>query len=169
MIRNHYIRLYLFTLLIGILLLLTGTQSLKAQAGLGAAGAHVATDEFNFSYSVGQMFNIAIKQSDYYVSQGIQHPMLMVLSDTPPDGEESVQMNVYPNPVAHELYIGLHQIENKGCIIQLMNMNGQVLIERSIESENYVLSLEAYDAGQYLLRVVPCNSDPKTFKIIKTK
>lgn len=169
MFRNHYFRFFLFTLLNGTLILLTGTQSLKAQAGLGAAGAHVTTDEFSFSYSVGQIFNIALNQSDFYVSQGIQHPTLMVLGDKPPGVEESLKINVYPNPVARELHIKLEQKEISGCSIQLTNMNGQVLLERNIRSENDVLSMEAYDAGQYLLRVVPRHSDSRTFKIIKTK
>lgn len=169
MIRNHYLKFFLFALLNGMLLLLAGPQSLRAQAGVGAAGAHVATDEYNYSYSVGQIFNIAIKQSDYYVSQGIQHPILMVLSDLPPEVEESVQIKVYPNPVARELHIKLDHKEISRCFIQLTNMNGQVLMERNIEQENDVLSMEVYDAGQYLLRLVPDNSDPRTFKIIKTK
>lgn len=169
MIRNHYLRFFLFTLLNGILILLTGNQSLKAQAGFGAAGAHVTTNEFSFSYSVGQIFNIALNQSDFYVSQGIQHPILMVLSDKPSEVEESVQIKVFPNPVAHDLHIKLDHKEVSRCFIQLTNMNGQVLMERNIEQENEVLSMEVYDAGQYLLRLVPDNSDPRTFKIIKTK
>lgn len=169
MIKKQCLRFFLFTLLSGILPLLTGTQLLKAQAGLGAAGAHVATDKFNFSYSVGQIFNVAIKQSDYYVSQGIQHPLLLMLSDASPAGEMPLQIIVYPNPVAHELHIGLQKEEITGGIIQLTNINGQVLFERNIVSEDEVLSMEAYDAGQYLLRVLPGNSDPRTYKIIKTK
>ena len=169
MIRKHDLRIYLFALLSGILLLLTSAQSLKAQAGLGAAGAHVATESFNFSYSVGQVFNIAVKQSDYYVSQGIQHPRLMVFSDTPSDREEFLQMKVYPNPVAHELHISLNRAESTSCVLQLINMNGQVLMERSIESNEYTLPMGAYDAGCYLLKILTDESAPLAFKIIKTQ
>ena len=169
MIKKQSVRFYLFTLLCGTFFLLIGPHSLSAQAGLGAAGAHVATESFNFSYSVGQVFNYAIKQSDYYVSQGIQHPKLMVLSDTPPVGEAAVQMHVYPNPVAHELHIRLDHAEITGCVLQLLNMKGQVLTERFVESKEYILPMGAYHAGHYMLRLHQEESAPRTFKIIKTQ
>ena len=71
--------------------------------------------------------------------------------------------------VADEVHIDLHDAEISGCILQFMNMQGQVLIERNIELNEYKLPLGAYDAGHYLLRIVPGKSAPRTFKIIKTK
>lgn len=169
MIGNPHRKFYLFVLLNGALLLLTSSYVLSAQAGLGTAGAHVATEEFSFSYSVGQIFNVAMNQSDYYVTQGIQHARLMVFSDSPRDTEQSSVMKVYPNPVAHELHITLPHTGSSGCLLRLFNMEGQLLIEKFADSGHVVLSLEALDDGLYLFNILPGNSDPRTFKIIKTK
>jgi hypothetical protein len=152
-----------------MMVLLMCSYALSAQAGLGAAGGHVASDELGFSYSVGQVFNLAIKQSDYYITQGIQHPVWMRTSDIPPVVQAPLKLDAYPNPVTRELYIRLEDAGDKGCILQLLNMSGKVMIERFVGSEEYVLSLEAFEAGCYLLRFIPSESAPRTFKIIKTE
>ena len=152
-----------------MLLLFAWVLSLSAQSGTGSSGGHVTSEDIHFSYSVGQVFNDAISHPEYFISQGIQHPMLLVIIETTLDTERTVRMNVYPNPVGDQLHIELQSQCQVECRVLLLNMQGQVLIEKAFETADLTLPLETIGPGNYVLKVVTGKLECNTFKIIKVK
>jgi len=76
------------------------------------------------------------------------------------------EMEVYPNPVVDELYIGLP--ENKTCEILLFDMSGRKIKDERIKLESFRLSMSNLPAGIYLLSVWDLSSkEAKTLKIQK--
>jgi hypothetical protein len=153
----------------GMLLLLACGSSLSAQAGVGSAGGHATSEEISFSYSVGQVFNNVISNSEYYVSQGIQHPKLLVISETPVYAAASFDLKVYPNPATDALHVESQSGEQGDYQVLLMNMQGQVLINKTFESNAFVLPLESVGAGSYLLKIITGKTETITYKILKAK
>jgi hypothetical protein len=149
--------------------MLAGMSHLFGQAGIGVAGGHVSSDEISFSYSVGQVFNHAISNAEYYVSQGIQHPMLLVISEVPEHATEIFGVKVYPNPATEVLYIDRLSDERGDCRVLLMNMQGQVLISKTFDNHAFILPLESVGAGSYLLKIFNGKSETNTYKILKAK
>jgi hypothetical protein len=152
-----------------MLLLLACASPLAAQAGIGVAGGHATSEDISFSYSVGQVFNNAISNPEYYVSQGIQHPMLLVISETPAHAAETAGIKIYPNPAADVLHIKRQATEQERCRVLLMNMQGQVLIDRTFDVAEFALPIESIAAGHYLLKICTGKSGTNTYKILKAK
>jgi len=157
--------------IIFIPLLLAYSVSHSAQAGLGAAGGHEVNDNYMLNYSVGQVFNTVIEESDIYISQGIQHPSLLVI-DGNGSGElpetDSLVM-VFPNPVKEELCIYLMHSVPQEFQVQLVDMNGKLLMRKKFESDKLRLPMFNIASGSYLLFIRSGSNVAGTFTIIKTK
>ena len=75
-------------------------------------------------------------------------------------------INIYPNPVNNVFNITLNGTTDKG-IIQIMTIDGKLLIEEFTEGKNLVtINLETFSKGVYLCRFVS-DSISKTIKIDK--
>jgi hypothetical protein len=145
--------------------------SLSAQAGLGIAGGYASADNYTLNYSVGQVFNTAIEQSDFYISQGIQHPSLVVVdgfSNWEIPGLDSMVV-VFPNPVEEELHIDLKQSFPRECQVYLFNMHGELVMQRSLGSSKMRLPMVDVAPGSYLLSIRSGATVIQTCTIIKTQ
>lgn len=169
MIRNRFLIRFLVIRALGVLFLCACTSNLVAQAGIGVSGGHVTSDEISFSYSVGQVFNNTLSNPEYFISQGIQHPMLLVITETSVQTEEIAGMKVYPNPAANQLYIKKQVPDQERSRVLLLNMQGQVLIDKTFDTNEFVLPLETIGTGHYVLKVITEKSETNTFNIIKAK
>jgi hypothetical protein len=169
MIRNSFLKRNMVTRIQGMMLLLSCASSLAAQAGIGASGGHATSEEISFSYSVGQVFNNEISNAGYYVSLGIQNPMLLVVTETQVHTDEAVGMEVYPNPVADQLHIVIQEQGQERCRVLIVNMQGKILIDKTFDVTEFVISLKTINTGHYLLKVIRGNTVTKTFKIIKSQ
>ncbi|MEL6942728.1 MAG: cadherin-like domain-containing protein, partial [Bacteroidota bacterium] len=64
----------------------------------------------------------------------------------------SKQIKVYPNPTDGQLEIRVEQINTKGILIQLFDLNGKLLKElRTFASDNTAIDMSEFDNGLYLL------------------
>lgn len=155
--------------MLSMTLFFTYALSLSAQSGLGAAGGHAGHAGYTLNYSVGQVFNTAIEQSGIYISQGIQHPSLVVIDGTGSgkSGEVDRMFVVFPNPVNDEIHVHLMTPDPKEFHIELFSMNGKILMRKKFESDR--LSLPFNDAlpGIYLLSIRSGKTVMQNFMIIK--
>jgi hypothetical protein len=69
----------------------------------------------------------------------------------------SLQATVYPNPAESELTVRIEGVQNQQVKLNLMNLSGQVVMERKVEAVQSAhqerLSLEGLPSGLYLLRI----------------
>jgi hypothetical protein len=153
----------------GSFFLLACASPLIAQAGIGIAGGHATSEDISISYSVGQVFNNAFSHPDYYVSQGIQHPMLLWINQTPVQEMETAGIRIYPNPVANALHIERQSTDLQRCRVLLINMQGQVLIDKTFDAAEIVLPIESIAVGSYLLKINIGKLETYTYTILKAK
>lgn len=167
--RNVFITCCLEARLTGVLAFIAFASPAFSQAGIGVSGGNASSEEIHISYSVGQVFNNVLGDPDYYVSQGIQHPMLLVMDVTTVAAKKAAEMKIYPNPASEQLHIVRQVTGKERCRVLLMNMQGQVLIERTFETAEFTIPLETLGAGTYLLKIISGKSQPNTFNVIKAK
>jgi len=150
-------------------LLLILASPLSAQAGLGSAGGHTEEGQYRLNYSVGQVFNAAIEQSDVYISQGIQHPfpvMINGIRSREVAGTDSVLV-VFPNPVTEELYIHFTEPLVREFQVQLFRMNGELLMQKTFDTVPVRLPMNDSPPGSYLLSIQAGGLPVQTITIIK--
>jgi hypothetical protein len=92
-----------------------------------------------------------------------------VFTETRVQTEQAAGIKVYPNPVADQLYIVTQEQDQERCRVLMVNMQGQILIDKTFDAAEFMLPLESIGAGHYLLKVIHGNIVTNTFKIIKSK
>ncbi len=76
----------------------------------------------------------------------------------------SSRISIAPNPTQDQLNIeGLKQ----PVVLQLLDMNSRILWQNNVYQNTFSLSLKAYSAGVYLLRIVEKEGSSTLFKILK--
>lgn len=151
--------------LIGLCLSLT----VSGQSGSGVAGGHGSGENLKISYSVGQVFNKPVIGENYYISQGMQHPLIQIFAlDSKAEYIEFVDVTVFPNPSSHSVNVRISDAESNVYRIQLINLQGQMLTETEPFSDRTELSLRDYSSGTYFIRVIRNMQELQLFKIIKT-
>jgi hypothetical protein len=77
-----------------------------------------------------------------------------------------MHVDIYPNPARQKLNVYFNRFEFENYTLELYDMNGQKYITRKISEKNYILNMEQFAAGSYLIRIVTPEGY-QTFKIIK--
>lgn len=135
---------------------------------------------YSMSWIIGESINETFVGSKKQLTQGfLQAQPLAVSSDTTLKdtvsneqgaGEFAYQIKLYPNPVAHSLYIMVERPENEVFTLELSDLQGHKLqsIEKRSMSSVFNMDVSAYKGGMYILRVYT-HSDKKNkiFRIIK--
>lgn len=81
------------------------------------------------------------------------------------DVENTIEVNLYPNPAKEKVYLETKGFENKAKAM-LSDLQGRMLKEIEINSERIEINLNTLSSGVYYLKVFDNNST-KTIKIIK--
>ena len=77
----------------------------------------------------------------------------------------SNKVNIYPNPATDRVNVTDLEI---GDIIQLINLNGQVMITKKVMQKNELLNMDQLPAGLYTIAITNAeSSERKTAKVVK--
>jgi len=153
--------------LIIILSGLSGT-SMIAQQTVSAAGGNATGAGGTVSYTIGQLVYTSNTGTNGTVTQGVQQPFeISVVTSINEAKEISLEIVVYPNPATEfiNLKIKSYEIENLGYY--LYDINGSILKENKIESNETIISMQTLLPATYFLKVTDNNKTLKIFKIIK--
>ncbi|MDW3196736.1 MAG: T9SS type A sorting domain-containing protein [Cytophagales bacterium] len=66
-------------------------------------------------------------------------------------------LSIYPNPVTNELNISYEKLMSKHVSVQLLNLQGQLMLERKVQQgleQRMELDMSDFDTGIYLLRFI---------------
>ena len=155
-------------------LLVCGGQACIAQVivpeVISSAGDTYSNSQGSLSWTVGEPITATENNSTYYLTQGFQQPSVIVLSTvsntSSPPPQSSV--SVYPNPVSSSIYI--QRDGNEQLQIQLMDMNGKLILNKMLSQSENQLDLSVFANGMYLLKVFDTqNQFIQSLKIEKVK
>ena len=153
------------------LVLLAGCFSLliaQAQSTIPASGGNAGGSGGSVSYTVGQIVNVTISGSNGSVIEGVQQPFeISVITEVGNTEEITLSCSVYPNPVTYFLTLKIGTGVKVKLSYKLYNINGKLLENKKILTDETQIAMVTYASGTYLLRVTDNKKDLKTFKIIK--
>jgi hypothetical protein len=79
----------------------------------------------------------------------------------------SLIMNIYPNPTSGSFKLIVGSLENRNLRFRLYNMNGLLLQDKKIKSEETEILIQDLSSSLYFLKVIDSNQEVKVFKIVK--
>lgn len=138
---------------------------INAQQNTLASGGDAKSSSGSVSYSIGQMDYISAEAAGN-TNEGNQQPYeIFVYTGT--NEEIQLEIRVFPNPVTYNIKLLINQEDLKGFTYLLYAPTGQLLTKRKISSDETLILMDRFAAGNYLLQVMKDKKELKSFKIIK--
>jgi len=77
------------------------------------------------------------------------------------------EISVYPNPTVDELIITQTSSSFKPFQMELYDLKGRLLEQKSSQSQNELINVSHHSAGEYILKISGIKDEQMVFKIIK--
>jgi len=154
--------------IISLVLLIIGLAELHAQEAIPASGGNASGIGGTVSYTIGQVAYTTNTGTDGTVAQGVQQPFeISVVTGIEEAKDISLEMVVYPNPTLDFVMLIIKNYDIKNLNYRLYNMNGSLLLNKDIESQESYIPMQTFAPASYFLKVYQDKREIKTFKIIK--
>ena len=142
--------------------------TVNGQSAISATGGTATGTGGTVTYTVGQVTYSTFTGTSGSVAQGVQQPW-EISTVTAIEKTEGItlEMSVYPNPTGGVLKLTIRDIDDKNLRYRLFDMNGLLLQDKKIDSEETEISLQDYSSTIYFLRIANNKQDIKVFKIVK--
>ncbi len=142
--------------------------ALKAQNTIAATGGNTTGSGGSVSYTTGQVAYNTFSGSNGTVAQGVQQPYEISIVTAIENVEGiALEYKVYPNPTIGLLKLIIRPFNDKNLGFRLYDLNGVLLQDKKIESEETEISLDSFYPSVYILKVIKDNKEVKVFKIVK--
>jgi hypothetical protein len=134
---------------------------------IASAGDQFENGEVSLSWTLGEPV-ISTFESDYILTQGF-HQDFYIITAVDDIKIDQMSVEIFPNPTANFLNIKWKLQKQEKVNIQLLDMNGKVLIQNGFQTQSasMILNLQSYERSSYFLRIV-AGGQSKTYKIIKS-
>lgn len=136
---------------------------------ISSAGDHFENGELSLSWTLGEATISTLAGEDIILSQGF-HQDFFIITAIEEQKFENTSIRIFPNPTPDYLNIEwkAESESSEKMTIQLIDMQGKVLVEKTANSltESLKLDLRSYKKTQYILQIKEGKA-VKTYKIIK--
>ena len=151
-----------------LLLLCFGLTKVQAQEAVMTSGGDASGSGGSASYSIGQIVYTTNTGTNGSVAQGVQQPFeISVVASIEEAKGITLKCSVYPNPATDYLMLKIENFDLSTLNFQLFDINGKLLLDQKINSNETSISMESIPSANYFLKVIQSNKKIKTFKIIK--
>lgn len=147
--------------------LLASFSYAEAQETILTSGGDIIDTGGNVNYSVGQIVQHTISNSDTSIIQGIQF-YFEDQSLTIVDIKTNIDITTYPNPTSSKLNMTIEGFKPDTLTYKLYNLLGQLVTEGNVVAKATIINVDHLDMATYLLKIEnTTNQTSQTFKIIK--
>lgn len=140
----------------------------QAQESINASGAHTTSSFGTVSYSVGQLVSTTHNSTSGSVAPGVQHAF-EIFKVGLKESKLNLSLSIFPNPTSENLTLEIKDYKNEKLFYQLYDMQGKLINNGQITTQQTHLNMHGYATATYLMHVI--NQDNKkvgSFKIVKT-
>ncbi len=143
-------------------------SQVSAQEAIPASGGEASGSGGSASYSVGQVVYATNTGTNGSVAQGVQQSF-EISTETGMEEAKGINLIVsaYPNPATDFLTLSVDNFEVSNLLYQLYDINGKLLENKKLESNQTSIVMGELVPATYFLKVIEGNKEVKTFKIIK--
>jgi hypothetical protein len=139
----------------------------NAQHSLNASGGNATGNGGTAAYSVGQIVYKTLQSEQNVVFEGIQYAYEIFDTGVENPNYPNLNFTVYPNPATDKINLSINGMEIDNLSFKLFDINGKLLMDKKITSDNTSILMDAFSASTYLLTVYRNMENIKSFKIIK--
>ncbi|HOF20980.1 MAG TPA: T9SS type A sorting domain-containing protein [Bacteroidales bacterium] len=151
-----------------LFLTLFSISYLQGQQAVVTSGGIATGTTGSVSYTVGQIAYQTFTGTGGTLQQGVQQPWEVSTPVAVAETEDiSLLMNVYPNPTSGAFKLIVGTLENRNLRFRLYDMNGLLLQDKKIDSEETEIFLQDLSSSMYFLKIINNASEIKVFKIVK--
>ena len=146
---------------------------LQGQGSISATGGNTTGTGGSVSYTIGQVACQTLSGTTGTVTQGVQQPFEIYVVSGAKGEQETVpespvaESSVYPNPTSGNIRLVVESSGYENMRFRLYDINGTLLQDRKIESNETEISMTHLFPSIYFLKVIQNNHEVKTYKIIK--
>lgn len=141
---------------------------LQGQETVTTTGGTATGSGGSVTYTVGQAAFNTYTGTNGSVAQGVQQPWeISVVTAIENTEDISLVMNVYPNPTSGSFKLIVGTLENRNLRFRLYDMNGSLLQDKEIVSEETEIFIQDLSSAMYFLKVINNKQEVKVFKIVK--
>jgi hypothetical protein len=145
-----------------------GLFGLQAQQVVTTSGGNASGSGGSVSYSVGQVVYTKNTGTNGSSAQGVQQPYeISVITGIEEAKDISLEVVIYPNPATDFFKLSIKNYDVENLRYQLFDINGSLLQDNKIDSNEITISMQDLRPSTYFLKVIQGKKDIKTFKIIK--
>ena len=154
-----------------LLLLLVSTSTGLSQAisrqVIGSAGEDASLSNSSVSWTIGEPVIETFSSGEYSLLQGF-HGGGYVISELGIIEQESLGVNMYPNPAEDHLIIDFEEPQKESYIFRLVSTNGTQIIRKELPSrtKRETIDLSGLKSGSYIVEIFN-SAKKKTFTLIK--
>ena len=138
-----------------------------SQQGLISTGASINLPGGQISYSVGQSAQSLNSSEVGTAAEGLQHAAETFVITFLEDLENTLLLNVYPNPAKDYVILEFFEHNAKHMFIELIDVNGKVILSSFPAEKTSKINLKEQKEDTYLINIYQSNKKLKTIKIIK--
>lgn len=155
-------------LLLLILLLPTMANLIYAQPlqVVASSGGNITIGDKAIEWTLGETVIATLSSENIILSQGFHQPILTVTTIKTPV-ELAYKIEAYPNPTNDLLLIRLENADAQEFQYILYDINGKVLEQKELKSNETAINMTNNACGEYLLKIIQTEKEIMTFKIIK--
>jgi hypothetical protein len=158
---------YLKTVIMVFCLSACGT-AIQGQNAIPATGSNASGSGGSASYSIGQVTYQILSGTTGTVAQGVQQPYeISVVTAIANTEGITLEYKVFPNPTRGLTTLTVKPYNHENIRYQIYDLNGVLLQDKKVESEETDISLERFSFSMYFLKILSDNKEIKVFKIIK--
>lgn len=143
-------------------------QIARGQSTISSSGGNASGSGGTVSSTVGQVTYKTFSGSNGSVAQGVQQPYEISVV-TAVENTEAITLGfkVRPNPTAGIITLTIVLSDNANYRYRLYDMNGALIGDKLIESNETEINMQNLFPAIYFLEVLQNNMEVKVFKIIK--
>ena len=137
-----------------------------AQQVVSSAGSTMVNASGSISFTIGEGISQTISKGDNTLTQGFHQTTLSVSSINKIKDLDFI-ISVFPNPTHNWVSLKIGKENVAGLKIYLFNIDGKLISQKNIESNDTNVPFQNLNEGVYLLKISDGLHELKTFKIIK--
>jgi hypothetical protein len=138
------------------------------QETIPATGGKASGSGGSVSYTVGQILYCTLSGTNVTIVQGVQQPYeISVVTAVRNTQEINLKCFIYPNPTGAITKLVFESPDFENLRFRLFDINGILLQDKKIESNETKVSLENLSSSVYFLKIIKNNFEVKVFKIVK--
>jgi len=156
------------TLLTTLVLSVSFSTALCAQESVNSASINTSSSVGSVTSSIGQTFYETAISSTGSVAPGVQQAYEITSHLGIDVTEINLSLAIYPNPTQDILNLKVDFSDYNKYHYQLTDSSGKLITSKSINLEKTSISMTAYPAAVYYLKVMKGSKSIKVFKVLKT-